>query len=51
MRSICEFGDKLVLDETAKHYKKDKKLSKGIAFPTCISINEVISCSSATVKS
>lgn len=42
VRSICEFGDKLVLDETAKHYKKDKQLKKGIAFPTCISINEIV---------
>lgn len=38
---ICTFGDKMILDETAKHYKKDKNLKKGIAFPTCISINEV----------
>lgn len=38
---ICSFGDKMILDETAKHYKKDKNLKKGIAFPTCISINEV----------
>ena len=39
---ICEFGDKLILDETAKHYKKDKNLKKGVAFPTCLSINEVL---------
>ena len=38
---ICSFGDKLITDETAKLYKKDKNLKKGIAFPTCVSINEV----------
>ena len=38
---ICSFGDKMILDETAKHYKKDKQLKKGIAFPTCICVNEV----------
>jgi len=25
---ICSFGDKMILDETAKHYKKDKQLKK-----------------------
>lgn len=40
--NICDFGDKVIIDETAKHYKKDKNLKKGIAFPTCISINEVV---------
>jgi len=39
---ICSFGDKMILDETAKHYKKDKQLKKGIAFPTCICVNEVV---------
>lgn len=39
---ICSFGDKLITDETAKLYKKDKNLKKGIAFPTCVSINEVV---------
>jgi len=40
--NVCSFGDKLILDETAKHYKKDKTLKKGVAFPTCICINEVV---------
>jgi len=39
---ICSFGDKMILDETAKHYKKDKQLKKGIAFPTCICVNEIV---------
>merc|ERR1712106_909930 len=29
-------------EETAKAFKKDKKLLKGIAFPTCISVNNCI---------
>ena len=42
MREICEFGDKEILDETAKVFKKEKELKKGIAFPTCISVNNCI---------
>jgi len=37
---ICEFGDKEIESEVAKVYNK-KKLEKGIAFPTCISVNEI----------
>jgi len=37
---ICEFGDKEIESEVAKVYGK-KKMEKGIAFPTCVSINEV----------
>jgi methionine aminopeptidase len=33
-------GDDLLMDELAKFYNK-KKIFKGIAFPTCISANEV----------
>mmetsp|Transcript_28227 Transcript_28227/g.65270 ORF Transcript_28227/g.65270 Transcript_28227/m.65270 type:complete len:387 (-) Transcript_28227:89-1249(-) len=43
--TICEMGDKQMEDETGKLYnKKDKegrKMEKGIAFPTCISVNEI----------
>mmetsp|Transcript_12416 Transcript_12416/g.29240 ORF Transcript_12416/g.29240 Transcript_12416/m.29240 type:complete len:387 (+) Transcript_12416:154-1314(+) len=43
--TICEMGDKSLEDETGKLYnKKDKegrKMEKGIAFPTCISVNEI----------
>jgi len=41
-RAICEIGDKMIMEETGKVYKKEKQLTKGIAFPTCISINNVI---------
>lgn len=37
---LCELGDKLILEGTKTFYKS-KKLPKGIAFPTCISVNHV----------
>ncbi|KAF5286835.1 hypothetical protein FQA39_LY00368 [Lamprigera yunnana] len=42
VREICEFGDKLLLEETDKVFKKEKDLKKGIAFPTCVSVNNCI---------
>merc|ERR1711881_172620 len=41
-RSICEVGDKYILEETAKVFKKEKELKKGIGFPVCISVNNVV---------
>lgn len=43
--TICDLGDKMIEDETGKLYnKKDKgrKIEKGIAFPTCVSVNELL---------
>jgi methionine aminopeptidase len=37
---ICGFGDSEMLGELQKVYNK-KKLEKGIAFPTCVSANEI----------
>ncbi|VVC97705.1 unnamed protein product [Leptidea sinapis] len=42
VREICEFGDKLLLEETSKVFKKDKDAKKGIAFSTCVSVNNCI---------
>jgi len=42
VRDLCVLGDKKLMEETSKSYKKDKKITKGIAFPTCISVNNVI---------
>ncbi|KAF2900522.1 hypothetical protein ILUMI_05671, partial [Ignelater luminosus] len=42
VREICEFGDQLLIDETSKVFKKEKELKKGIAFPTCVSVNNCI---------
>merc|ERR1719199_539223 len=35
---LCEAGDKLIMEKLAKVYK-GKKVEKGIAFPTCLSLN------------
>lgn len=29
-RSICELGDKMILEETGKVYKKEKEVKKGM---------------------
>ncbi|CAG4918323.1 unnamed protein product [Colias eurytheme] len=42
VREICEYGDKLLLDETSKVFKKEKDSKKGIAFSTCVSVNNCI---------
>lgn len=42
VRQICEYGDQLLTDETSKVFKKEKELKKGIAFPTCVSVNNCI---------
>eukprot|EP00928_Gymnodinium_smaydae_P048548 TRINITY_DN3246_c0_g1_i2.p1 TRINITY_DN3246_c0_g1~~TRINITY_DN3246_c0_g1_i2.p1 ORF type:complete len:414 (+),score=97.91 TRINITY_DN3246_c0_g1_i2:85-1242(+) len=48
--TLCEMGDTIMEEETGKLYNKkvskgedkpEKKIEKGIAFPTCISVNEV----------
>ncbi|XP_067018749.1 proliferation-associated protein 2G4-like [Acropora muricata] len=40
--SLCQLGDKLILEETSKVFKKEKAVKKGIAFPTCISVNNCV---------
>jgi len=47
---ICEFGDNLILQETSVCFKKEKEMKKGIAFPTCVSINNCI-CHFSPLKS
>ncbi|CAG2055693.1 unnamed protein product, partial [Timema podura] len=42
VREICEYGDQLLSEETGQVFKKEKDLKKGIAFPTCISVNHCI---------
>jgi len=42
VRDLCIMGDTRLAEETGKAFKKDKKLQKGIAFPTCISVNNCI---------
>lgn len=47
---LCEFSDNRVLEETGKVFKKEKNLKKGMAFPTCISVNNCI-CHYSPLKS
>lgn len=42
VRELCIKGDARMTEETNKCFKKAKKLLKGIAFPTCISVNNTI---------
>lgn len=42
VRELCTLGDKLLLEETVKVFKKEKELKKGIAFPTCVSVNNCV---------
>jgi methionine aminopeptidase len=42
VRDLCSLGDRLVLEETAKVFKKEKDVKKGIAFPTCVSVNNCV---------
>lgn len=42
VKEICTKGDNLILEETGKVYKKEKDLKKGIAFPTCLSVNNCV---------
>lgn len=41
---ICAFGDKTIEESCLKVFnsKKTKKLRRGVAFPTCVSVNHII---------
>jgi curved DNA binding protein len=41
-KEICIYGDKRLDEETSRVFKKDKDVKKGIAFPTCLSVNNYI---------
>ena len=38
---LCDFGDALI-EQLAGQVHKTKKLEKGVAFPTCVSVNECV---------
>ncbi|XP_037078887.1 proliferation-associated protein 2G4-like [Pollicipes pollicipes] len=42
VRDLCKTGDRVLEEELAKVYRKDKNLKKGIAFPTCVAVNHCI---------
>lgn len=42
VKALCEKGDRLLTTETGNKYPNDKEMKKGIAFPTCLSVNNCI---------
>jgi len=42
VRELCILGDQLIVEKTNCVFKKEKELTKGIGFPTCISVNNCI---------
>lgn len=42
VRELCAEGDRLLEEETAKVFKKEKEMKKGLAFPVCASVNNCI---------
>ncbi|XP_052862758.1 proliferation-associated protein 2G4 [Anopheles cruzii] len=41
-KAICQKGDSMLLQEAEKHYKNEEGMKKGVAFPTCLSVNNCI---------
>ena len=39
---LCKIGDDMIVQETDKVYKKDKEITKGVAFPTQANVNNCI---------
>lgn len=42
VKALCQKGDNQMESETGKKYKNDPDMKKGIAFPTCLSVNNCI---------
>lgn len=47
---LCDHGDQRLLELTGNLFKKDAKIQKGIAMPTCISIDNLV-CHYSPLKS
>lgn len=41
-KALCQKGDNLLEQEANKKYKNEEDIKKGIAFPTCLSVNNCI---------
>lgn len=50
VRELCLLADTMIASETALIFKKEKDLRKGVAFPTCISVNNCV-CHFSPLKS
>lgn len=42
VRSICVEGDRMLLEESNNVLKKEKNIKRGVAFPTCVAVNNCI---------
>ncbi|EFX83265.1 hypothetical protein DAPPUDRAFT_315717 [Daphnia pulex] len=42
VQKLCTLGDGLLLEETVKVLEKEKDMKKGVAFPTCLSVNNCV---------
>ena len=40
--ALCSAGDSHISTEASKVYAKEKKMEKGVSFPTCVSINHIV---------
>lgn len=47
--NLCTLGDKTIEEELKKVLKSQKDIEKGIAFPTCVSRNNIVGHYSAEV--
>lgn len=48
--SLCQSGDSFIVEEVKKVLKAQKNIDRGIAFPTCISRNNVVGHFSAEAE-
>ena len=39
---LCKMGDAAINEAVGGLYKKVKDMKKGVAFPTCVSVNECV---------
>lgn len=42
VKEICLKGDSMLTQEAQKKYKNEEEMKKGVAFPTCLSVNNCI---------
>ena len=49
MLQLCETGDKMILEETGKIYKKEKEFKKGVCVCVCVRVCVCAFCASSQV--
>ncbi|KAJ3408335.1 Ubiquitin carboxyl-terminal hydrolase 14 [Chytridiales sp. JEL 0842] len=48
---LCKLGDDYIMQQTSTVFNKQKSIEKGIAFPTCVSVNEIVNNYSPIINS